>query len=326
MLFFWIGVLTISIVVLFKSSDYFTDAAEAIGLFFRLPTFIIGVTIVAIGTSLPELVSSILAVLEGSSEIVSGNVVGSNITNIFLILGLVAIFSRKMKFDYEIISVDLPVLMSSAFLLSLLIMDGDFTRSEALLSLLGAGIFLFHTAARSRKKPSAATKGTEEELKKELREEFMVKKGKFPWKEVRVVAASGFFVFLSAKYTIEAVLQISDFLTIGKEIIAASAVALGTSLPELGVSLTAVKKGNPAVAIGGILGSNIFNSLGVIGIAGLFGTLIVPASIIGFGLPLMLIATLLYLFITQDKEVTRWEGGFLILFYLFYLGKLFSWI
>jgi cation:H+ antiporter len=325
MLFLWILVLILSIAVLFKSSDYFTDAAETIGLFFRLPTFIIGVTIVAIGTSLPELVSSVLAVLEGSSEIVSGNVVGSNITNIFLILGLVAVFSRKMKFDYEIISVDLPVLMSSAFLLALLTMDGEFTLGEALLSLLGAIIFLFHTA-RGRKKSSAAVKGTEQELKKELREEFKVKRNKFPWKEAGVVLASGFFVFLSAKYTIESVLKISDFLTIGKEIIAASAVALGTSLPELGVSLTAVKKGNSAVAIGGILGSNIFNSLGVMGLVGLFGSLAIPSSIIGFGLPLMLIATLLYLFITQDKEVTRWEGGFLILFYLFYLGKLFNWI
>ena len=115
-LLIWGGILLASIAVLVKASDYFTDAAEQIGKYFRLPAFIIGVTIVAIGTSLPELVSSIFAVLRGASEIVVGNVVGSNIANIFLVLGITAIVGRKLKIAHELIHVDLPLLVGSTFL------------------------------------------------------------------------------------------------------------------------------------------------------------------------------------------------------------------
>ena len=92
----------VSIIALIKASDYFTESAEKIGVHWGLPSFIVGVTIVAIGTSLPELISSLFSVIEGSSEIVVGNVIGSNVTNIFLILGLTAVYSKKMKINYEL--------------------------------------------------------------------------------------------------------------------------------------------------------------------------------------------------------------------------------
>ncbi|MFQ5887680.1 MAG: sodium:calcium antiporter [Candidatus Hydrothermarchaeales archaeon] len=97
---------------------------------------------------------------------------------------------------------------------------------------------------------------------------------------------------------------------------------MGTSLPELTVSITAARVGKPEIAIGNVLGSNIFNSLAVMGISALFGTLLIPQSILTFALPLMLIATLLYLFITQDRQITKWEGWLLLLFYLFFIGKI----
>jgi len=99
--FIWICVFIVSLFALLKSSDYFTNAAEKIGLTLGLPSFIIGVTIVAVGTSLPELISSIFAVASGNSEIVIGNVLGSNIANIFLVLGVVAVFAKKIETDYE---------------------------------------------------------------------------------------------------------------------------------------------------------------------------------------------------------------------------------
>jgi len=111
---------------------------------------------------------------------------------------------------------------------------------------------------------------------------------------------------------------------IGTEVIAASAVALGTSLPELVVSVRAAAMNKPELAIGNILGSNIFNILGIMGISALFGTLVISEMITGFVMPMMIVATLLYFVVIWENEVTQWEGWMLVIFYVFFLGKLFA--
>lgn len=315
-LFIWLIIFIVSLIVLIKASDYFTDSAEKIGLYFGLPAFIVGVTIVAIGTSLPELVSSIFAVLKGSSEIVVGNVVGSNITNIFLILGIAAIIGKKIKVTYELVHVDLSLLIGSAFLLAVTIWDGIFTLPEALLCIGGIILYLLYTIHTQKEYEDV-------EIKKEMKEE-LKKRRKLDWKTLTILIVSAFFIYLGAEYTIESVIKLSKILNIGKEIIAISAVALGTSLPELMVTVSAARKGKPEIAVGNVLGSNIFNALAVMGMPAFFGTLIIPHSILTFGLPMMLVATLLYFFMTQDKEITKWEGWMLIIFYVFFIGKVFN--
>ncbi len=312
----WIGIFLVALAVLIKASDYFTDSAEKIGIYFGLPAFIIGVTIVAIGTSLPELVSSIFAVLQNSSEIVIGNVIGSNIANIFLVLGVAAIIAKKLEVTYELIHVDLPMLIGSAFILAITIWDGQFTTFEAIICLIGLIIYLWYTVKIGKEHEHEAT---EKAVKKKKREEKKI----YPWKATIIFLVSMFFIYIGAKYTIESVIELSNILNIGKEIIAITAVALGTSLPELLVSIQAAKKGQAEMAVGNILGSSIFNAYAVMGIPALIGTLIIPQSILTFGLPMMLIATLLYYFITQDRQITKWEGMLLILFYILFIGKIF---
>ncbi len=315
-LLFWSIIFIVSLVVLSKSAAYFTEAAEKLGIFLDIPVFIIGVTIVALGTSLPELVSSIFAVLKDSSEIVVGNVVGSNICNIFLVLGIVAIISKKkvINVGFELTHIDLPILIGSAFFLAVTIWDGVFTLSEALLCIAGIVLYLFYTVNVEKKYTG---------IEKEIR----IKKGrkrKLDKKIILALVGGAFFIYLGAEYTIEAVIKLSEILNIGKEIIAVSAIALGTSLPELTVSITAAREGKGEIAVGNVLGSNIFNSFAVMGIPALFKELIIPESILIFSLPIMLIATFLYFFITQDKQITKWEGWLLIIFYVFFIGKLFS--
>ncbi|HJO02143.1 MAG: calcium/sodium antiporter [Candidatus Woesearchaeota archaeon] len=312
----WIGIFAVSLFVLIKASNYFTDSAEKIGLFFGMPIFIVGVTIVAIGTSMPELISSIFAVLNKSSEIVVGNVVGSNIANIFLVLGIAAVIGKKLKIAYELIHVDLPILVGSAFLFTAMIWDGIFTLPEALLSISGIVIYFFYITSSEKEHKDI-------EIKKEMRGELKGRK-KLDAKTVIVLIASAVFIFIGAKYTVESVIRLSSIFGLGKEIIAISAVALGTSLPELAVSITAVRKGKHEIAVGNILGSSIFNTFAVMGVPALFGALIIPPSILSFGLPMMMVATLLFFFITLGKEVTRWEGWMLLLFYIFFIGKLFG--
>ena len=317
---FWGAIFIISLFVLIKASDFFTDAAEAIGLFLKLPSFIIGVTIVALGTSLPELTSSILAVSEGYPEIVSGNVVGSNITNIFLILGVVSFVTTRNILKHNILRVDLPILLGSTFLIGVSMIDGEFSFWEGVLCLVGLLVFFYHSKSSER----GGKKG-EQELSKDVKEETGLKFIKrFPYKSLGILIVSSVFIFVGAKYTVDSVVEISSLLKVGTEIIAATVVALGTSLPELAVSYSAARKGNLEIALGNILGSNIFNALAVMGITSMVGTLIIPESVLYFGLPVMIIATFMYVFITQDKELTKWEGSFLLIFYVFYIGKLFG--
>jgi cation:H+ antiporter len=311
----WVFVLVASMFMLAKSSDYFTDAAETIGVHFRLPPFIIGVTIVAIGTSLPELVSSLIAVFKGSSEIVIGNVVGSNIANIFLVLGIAAIVARKLRISFELIHVDLPLLMASAFLLTILIWDGVFTFPEAIVCIIGLIIYITYTV-RSEKAHE------DKEIRKEMKSDLKTRKRRLGWTAWLMLVISAVFIYFGADFAIESVIRLSSMLNIGKEIIAASAIALGTSLPELAVSISAARKGKPEIAVGNVLGSKIFNTFAVMGIPALFATLAIPSTILTFSLPVMLFATMLYFFVTQDKEISRWEGWMLLLFYFVFIGKL----
>ncbi len=132
---------------------------------------------------------------------------------------------------------------------------------------------------------------------------------------------------LGAKYTIDSVVEISELLQIGVEIIAVTAVAVGTALPELLiVTISLAVKKNPEMAIGNVLGSNIFNTFVVMGIPGLMGNIIIPETILQQALPLMVVATILFVFATQDKQVTKWKGLLFFVFYTWFIGKLFHFV
>ena len=309
-------VFVISLFTLIKASDFFTNAAEKMGLFFGLSPFIIGVTIVSIGTSLPELISSILAALKDSSEIVIGNVVGSNIANIFLILGTAAVISKKfLLIQYDLVDVDLPLFVGSAFLLSFTVKDGNLSSGEALILLSGFLLYLLYVIY-----------STKEENENNEESVTIQKSDVNIYAQIVIIIISSVFIFLGANYTIEFLRSIAELLNIGTEIMAVSAVAIGTSLPELMVTISATIKGNPEIAIGNVLGSNIFNSFVVMGIPGLIKSLVIPETVIKQGIPIMLAGTILFFFTTQDKKVTRWEGWLFFLIYIWFIGKTFNFL
>lgn len=303
-------VFIIALVLLIKSSDIFTTYAEKLGLVIGIPPFIVGVTIVSIGTSLPELVSSLVSVFRGASEFVAGNVVGSNITNILLVVGVTAIIARKLKVEWDLIKVDLPLLLGSCFLITFMMWDGVFTFWEAILCLGGYLTYMLYFIAQHKKSS------------------VKMKKEKFSWKIIIFLVLSGTGIYFGAEYMIKAIIegtQLPFFMSLGinTSIIALTAVALGTSLPELMVSIQAARKKNFEVALGNVLGSNIFNSFVVMGISGLFGTLDTSAVVV-LAVPFMVAATFLYIISTQDKEVSRFEGMIFVLFYILFIGTLFK--
>lgn len=306
-LLFWGLVLIISLAVLIKSSDYFTEAAEKVGIFFGLPQFIVGVTIVSIGTSLPELSSSLIAVLQGSSEFVVGNSVGSSIANILLVIGVVSIYSKKLSVDFELVKIDVPLLLGSALLLTYLGYDGVITFWESIILILGYIIYIEYNISEH--------KNNDKELTSE--------ESNISWLTIIILAISSIGIYLGAKFTIDSVVKIAKILELADtSLIALTAVAIGTSLPELMASIMAAKKGNQGMALGNVLGSNIFNSFLAIGIPGLLGNLNISSSIINIGFPFLIIATFLYIISTLDKEVSRYEGAMFLIFYIVFITKL----
>ena len=309
-------IFVVSLFTLIKAADYFTLSAEKIGLFFGIKPFIIGVTIVSIGTSLPELISSIMATWKDSSEIVIGNVIGSNIANICLILGVASVISSKvLVIEYDLLNVDLPLFTGAAFFLALAVGNQHFSSGEAFLCLLGFFVYLLYAINNSQP-------NDEENRDKKVRTNHPSKR--YILQQFVILIISAIFMFFAANYTINSISKIAELLKIGKEIIAVSAVAVGTSLPELIVTIKAAKKGQPEMAIGNILGSNIFNSFAVMGIPGLIKELVIPAKILKEGIPVMLAATILFFFTTQDKKVTRWEGWLFIIIYVWFIAETFN--
>lgn len=298
-----IVVFVVSLTALVVASDWFIGSAEKIGTYMGIPSFIIGVTIVAFGTSLPELATSIAAVMSGSSEIVVGNVIGSNITNILLVLGISAFVAGNMKIDFDVMNIDMPLLFGSAFLLYFALYDLQFTLVEASIFIIALVVFLMNSF--SGKKDNDEDKGDKPNAKTYT---------------MLVIGAT--LVYFGATYTILAMTEIATIMAIDPHIIALGAVALGTSLPEVVVSVKAAKAGNHGMAIGNVLGSNMFNTFAVMSIPRFFGDLKIPEDTLTFDTPFMLAATILFGMICLTRKISKWEGAMLIIFYVFFISQL----
>lgn len=304
-LIIWILALCAGLLLLSYSSDWFIGSAETVGVHFNLPGFVIGVVIIGFGTSLPELASSIVAVLTGNPEMVISNAVGSNITNIFLVLGVSALFASSYTIHHDIFRADIPFFVGSTILLSLMTFDLNFTTAEAVICLLGLGLYLYHSMTGR----SIAEQLQDEEDKERL--------GFKTWL-ILILCPIG--ITIGADITVRSVVKISEIIGIGTEIIALTAVAFGTSLPEVMVSIQAARKGKGEMAVGNVIGSNIFNTFAVMGVSAFFGTLKITENFPVKILPFFLGSTVMCIFILQDKKVYRFEGILLLLFYAYFIG------
>ncbi len=300
-----IVIFIVSLTVLIYSSDRFIGASENIGLGFGVAPFVIGVTVVAFGTSLPELMTSIISVYHGSSEIVVGNVVGSNITNILLVVGISGVVSGDMIIKRDLIGQDIPMLMASAIILWFSLQDLSFSTIEAILFCAALIIFLWNSMKSGTAEPSdSAAKAT--------------------WSEYLIVVLGAVGIFFGASYTVSSISDMSTLMGVDPEIVSLSALALGTSLPEVVVSVAACKRGLAGMALGNVIGSNVFNSYAVMAIPSFFGNLVIPASILEFSLPFMLAVSFLLMLLCISKKISFLQGGLLLIFYAYFLTELFT--
>ncbi|MBU0981851.1 calcium/sodium antiporter [Patescibacteria group bacterium] len=313
----WFLVFALALFVLIKSADFFTEYSEKLGKILNVPQFIIGVTIIALGTSLPELMTSIIATLRDETAIVSANVVGSNIANILLIGGFSSILAGTIAVEKSLIKIDLPLLIGVTAILITTLWDGQFTFLEGIIMLLTYGIYVIYNYNEHN--------STKEKFS-EMAKHTMEKKEKPSPKIFLVIVLSCVGIFLGADYTVKAVTEISSILNIASAAIAVSTIAIGTSLPELFVSYKAIKKKNFELVVGNIIGSNIFNATIVMAIPSFISPLYVQSSIINIAVPFLIIATILFAFSGIERKIFSFEGALYGLIYLIFIGQLYNFI
>lgn len=308
--FLWVLAFIASLFVLIWAAGVFVRSAERVGLYLGLSPFIVGVTLIALGTSLPELVSGVTSVLEGAPEIAVGTAVGSNVTNILLILGISAVLGGGLTVDYELLRVDLPFLFGSALMLWMFAHDGRVGPIEGVVSLAALAAYLVY-AASTPEEPGTTVSVAAAEAAPELaaRRE---RPGVGVW---LALVASAVVTQAGAHFTVVSVLELSARLEMGADVIATTVLALGTSLPELVVSAQSARAGRPELAVGNVIGSNVFNALGVVGTSALFGSLTVPSGLVAFALPAMVGTTVLAVLVLQEREMTRWDAWLLLTLY-----------
>ncbi len=324
----WVIIFIVSLYVLSKAADYFTDASEKIGAILKMSDFVIGVLIVALGTSIPELATSFFGVFKGEAGILSGNVTGSALANIFLGLGLVVVISGKTaRFNWDNVSNDMPFLLGAVFLLALTVFDGLFQFYEAIIFLLAYVIYVFYSLNIKKMNRKEIREDLQKEIKTKLKEDFRRVDGQSPKKLIKIILIfiiSLVFIFLSAKYTVDSLIAIAKMIGLGTSILSASIVAIGTSLPEISVGISSARKGNFDLVIGNIMGSNIFNIFVVFGLIGLFTDIPVPHEVIYFILPVVGAAVIIQWLVTIDKKITITEGLLMTLLYITFLAKLYK--
>jgi cation:H+ antiporter len=286
---------------LIYGADFIIKESERIALHFNISHFVIGATLVAFGTSLPEMAASMMAASAGKSDMAVANVVGSVIFNITMVLGIVFMIAKKMNPSRNLFALDSAWVVIPVVLFFIMIQDGEIGRVDGLLYLLlmvSYLVFLF----------SSSKEDLEDEIDEDLANE------KFNWGKTVVLLAIGFTLTIGgANFIIESGSNIARVFGVSEWIIGIFLISLGTSLPELVVSLVAVKKGNAEMSIGNIIGSNVANFSMVLGAASLVNPLTVDLVTTQFDMMIMVAASLTLLFILANKLYNKAGAIFLLI-------------
>jgi cation:H+ antiporter len=310
-----IVMIVIGLAVLVWSADMFVDGAAAVALNFGMSTLLVGMVIIGFGTSAPEMTVSVLAAMQGNPGLALGNAYGSNITNIALILGLTALVSPVLMRS-QLLKRELPILLGVTLLVFFHLQDGQITRIEGLIELaVLLAVFTWMTM-QSRQESSHG-----DELEVELNQELKRIKTSKAW--VMLVVGLVLLV-VSSRMLVWGAVNIAHGLGVSDLIIGLTVVAIGTSLPELASSIAAARKGEHDLAVGNVIGSNLFNTLAVVGLAGAIHPMQVPAEVLTRDWAVMLGLTILLFALgytrkaSGEKTISRLGGSLLIAIYIGY--------
>jgi len=304
----------IGFIFLIASADLLVDGSSGIAKKFHIPEIIIGLTIVSIGTSMPELFVSITSALEGHSDMSLGNIIGSNLSNLLLILGLSAII-KPVVFQKETRLYEIPMclLFTITFMIFCNTKDG-ISRIEGVVLLLLFCVFLGYTIFMGIKESKT---NLEKDDAKEEKNNSIVK-------NIILVILGVIGLKVGGDLTVDNAVNVANYFNISEKIISLTILAVGTSLPELVTSVTAAIKGNSDIAIGNIIGSNIFNILLILGVASIIKPITYNVTY-NFDISILIVATVilaLFPFIPPKDKMSRANGIIYFLMYIAYLAIL----
>ena len=301
-----IVIIVIGIVCVLKGADFLTEGAAALARRVNVPEIVIGLTIVAAGTSAPELFISMVSALKGTPDLAVGNVVGSNTMNSMLIVGCAAMVA-PMTISRSTVKKDIPFAVGASVLLMLLALNSFLSRLDGILLLAGFALFMIYSLRQAKNGQDAPP--TEE-------------KQQNPWLSALFIVLGLVGLVIGSNLFVDHASNLALALGISEGVVGLTVVAGGTSLPELATSVVAARKGQSAIAIGNVIGSNVFNILLILGLTATISPLQIE-GITTIDMAVMLISvTLVWLFSFTRYTVERWEGAALVGGYLVYLAWL----
>lgn len=308
--------LIVGFVLLVKGADFFVDGSSCIAKFLKIPSIVIGLTIVAFGTSAPEAAVSIIAGIKGSNDIAVGNVIGSNMFNILVVLGISAAI-KPVMIDSQIIKKEFPFMFLATLAFLVISFDAALgngtaniiSRNEAFLLLILMAIFLYSvitSALRTRKENAAS-----------LEED----KPKYGIVKSIIFTVGGLAgIIIGGQFVVDSASDIARSFGMSETLVGLTIVAVGTSLPELVTSIVAAKKGESDIAIGNVVGSNVFNILFVLAASAAITPMNINTQSLFDLVILTAVTALTYVFCITQKKVNRPEGVILVLMYAGYMA------
>lgn len=310
--------LVVGLVLLVVGAEFLVKGASNVAAILQIPPLIIGLTIVAYGTSAPEMSVSIMSSFSGQGDIAIGNVIGSNICNILLVLGLSSLVAPLIV-SKQVIRSDVPIMIGVSLLLLMFSWDGQLSRVDSIILFIGGLLYTFSLIYQSNKQGAE-----QDEFTEEYSFSGTISPGLWVKNIVLIIGGSGLLIF-GSRWLVNSAVTIAQALGVSELLIGLTIVAIGTSLPELATSIIASFRGERDIAVGNVLGSNIFNVLAVLGIGGAVSPDGIPISdaIIQFNAPVAIAVAFACLPIFYSgKRIERWEGLLFLFYYLAYNGYL----
>jgi len=311
--------------LLMWSADLLVDNASALAAQMGISTFLVGIIVVGFGTSAPELFVSAMAAIQDRGNLALGNALGSNITNIGLVLGSAALV-RALPVTKTTARVDLPIVIGTGVLAIVLVLDGELSHIDGFILLAVLISYLFWSARNSE---GAGGEPSIEKLASNPRDLDLSHldhpRGKSTLTCAAFTIVSIVLLMVASRMLVVGSVRIAEFIGVGELIIGLTIVAIGTSLPELAAAIAAARKGVHDMIIGNIIGSNVFNTLGVLGVTGAIKVTEIDTNALARDFPIMFAFTvLMFIFALTKGTFSRFEGGLLLFGYLAYLGYLIS--
>lgn len=333
--------LVLGLFLLIKGSDIFVDAGTVIGKTFKMTEVLIGLTIVCVGTGLPELILSINGSINGTSNLVIGNIVGSNIFNMCIILGLVCIL-HPLKLLRQTIRKDMHMSLLSSIALFVLLLDNvqysfaqnTLSITDGIILLLLFTVFIYYTfyeitgylrdrrekKYQEQKEKSNGKVTIKKAQEKEPTKTYTTKDMQKLFKNIAIGLIGIIMVHVGAEITIDSTVKIAELFKVSQTFISIVIISVGTSLPELTTSYAAIKKNRVNIAIGNLIGSNMFNTLCVLGISSLINPIALEGHYLLFDCAVFILVCLVMVLFTKRKpEISKFEGFSLISIYILYI-------